>query len=54
MDYVFHCFIGVQMLDGDVYDAVEVTSLSFSRSHIDIYSVSWGPDDGCVVDSSGV
>ncbi|KAL5005336.1 hypothetical protein ScPMuIL_018792 [Solemya velum] len=42
---------GVRMLDGDVFDAVEATSLSFNRSHIDIYSASWGPDDdGRVVD----
>ena len=43
------------MLDGDVYDAVEAASLSFNRSHIDIYSASWGPDDdGRVVDGPGV
>ena len=42
------------MLDGDVYDAVEAASLSFNRSHIDIYSASWGPDDdGRVVDGPG-
>jgi len=42
------------MLDGDVYDAVEAKSLSFNRSHIDIYSASWGPDDdGRVVDGPG-
>ncbi|WAR00943.1 PCSK6-like protein [Mya arenaria] len=45
---------GVRMLDGDVYDAVEATSLSHNRSHIDIYSASWGPDDdGRVVDGPG-
>ena len=42
------------MLDGDVFDAVEAASLSFNRSHIDIYSASWGPDDdGKVVDGPG-
>jgi hypothetical protein len=30
------------MLDGDVTDAVEATSLSYHREHIDIYSASWG------------
>ncbi|KAK3588783.1 hypothetical protein CHS0354_011991 [Potamilus streckersoni] len=45
---------GVRMLDGDVFDAVEATSLSFNRSHVDIYSASWGPDDdGRVVDGPG-
>ncbi|XP_041365224.1 furin-like protease kpc-1 isoform X2 [Gigantopelta aegis] len=45
---------GVKMLDGEVYDAVEANSLSFNRSHIDIYSASWGPDDdGRVVDGPG-
>nr|AAB30556.1 Lfur2 [Lymnaea stagnalis] len=45
---------GIRMLDGEVYDAVEATSLSFNRSHIDIYSASWGPDDdGKVVDGPG-
>ncbi|KAH9500127.1 Uracil phosphoribosyltransferase, synthesizes UMP from uracil, partial [Bulinus truncatus] len=45
---------GVRMLDGEVYDAVEAASLSFNRSHIDIYSASWGPDDdGKVVDGPG-
>ena len=42
------------MLDGEVYDAVEAASLSFNRSHIHIYSASWGPDDdGRVVDGPG-
>ncbi|XP_061173285.1 furin-like protease kpc-1, partial [Saccostrea echinata] len=45
---------GIRMLDGDVSDAVEAASLSFNRSHIDIYSSSWGPDDdGRVVDGPG-
>lgn len=51
---LFNVFIGVRMLDGDVYDLVEAKSLSFNRSHIDIYSASWGPDDdGRVVDGPG-
>lgn len=63
--FFFSCFIcyhafmlimhtGVRMLDGDVSDAVEAASLSFNRTHIDIYSASWGPDDdGRVVDGPG-
>jgi hypothetical protein len=42
------------MLDGEVFDAVEATSLSFNSTYIDIYSASWGPDDdGKVVDGPG-
>lgn len=45
---------GVRMLDGEVFDAVEASSLSFNNTHIDIYSASWGPDDdGKVVDGPG-
>lgn len=45
---------GIRMLDGDVTDAVEARSLSFSPDHIDIYSASWGPDDdGRTVDGPG-
>lgn len=33
------------MLDGDVTDAVEASSLGHSTDFIDIYSASWGPDD---------
>ena len=52
--FVFAAAVGVKMLDGEVYDAVEANSLSFNRSHIDIYSASWGPDDdGRVVDGPG-
>lgn len=36
---------GIRMLDGDVTDAVEATSLGHNSDHIDIYSASWGPDD---------
>jgi hypothetical protein len=36
---------GVRMLDGDVTDLVEGSSLGFKPEHIDIYSSSWGPDD---------
>ena len=42
---------GVRMLDGDVTDAVEASSLSLQPQHIEIYSASWGPDDdGMTVD----
>ncbi|XP_072051183.1 proprotein convertase subtilisin/kexin type 6-like [Amphiura filiformis] len=45
---------GVRMLDGDVTDSVEASSLSHARRHIDIYSASWGPDDdGRTVDGPG-
>lgn len=33
------------MLDGDVTDAVEASSLSLNPQQIDLYSSSWGPDD---------
>lgn len=33
------------MLDGDVTDAVEGSSLSLNPQKIDLYSSSWGPDD---------
>lgn len=36
---------GIRMLDGEVTDAVEASSLSYNNQHIDIYSASWGPDD---------
>ncbi|CAD5208442.1 unnamed protein product [Bursaphelenchus xylophilus] len=36
---------GIKMLDGEVTDAVEASSLSHNPNHIDIYSASWGPDD---------
>ena len=43
------------MLDGDVTDSVEASSLGFNNDHIHIYSASWGPDDnGEVVDGPGV
>ena len=39
------------MLDGDVSDAVEASSLGHNPQHIDVYSASWGPtDDGKTVD----
>ena len=42
----FHAKIGgIRMLDGDVTDAVEAAALGFQPKYIDIYSVSWGPDD---------
>ena len=33
------------MLDGEVTDAVEASSLSLASDYIDIYSSSWGPED---------
>ena len=43
------------MLDGDVTDAVEASSLSLNPQQIDLYSSSWGPDDdGRTVDGPGV
>lgn len=45
---------GIRMLDGDVTDSVEASSLSYNSDHIAIYSASWGPDDnGEVVDGPG-
>ena len=42
------------MLDGDITDVVEASSLSFNPQHIEIYSSSWGPnDDGKTVDGPG-
>ena len=42
------------MLDGQVTDVVEASSLSLNPQHIDIYSSSWGPtDDGKTVDGPG-
>lgn len=45
---------GIRMLDGEVTDAIEARSLKFRSNYIDIYSVSWGPeDDGKTVDGPG-
>lgn len=42
------------MLDGEVTDVVEASSLSLNPQHIQIYSSSWGPsDDGATVDGPG-
>ncbi len=42
------------MLDGDVTDLIESSSLMHKRDYIDIYSASWGPeDDGLTVDGPG-
>ncbi|XP_029851416.3 neuroendocrine convertase 1 [Ixodes scapularis] len=42
---------GIRMLDGDVVDAIESTSLAFNVEGIDVFSASWGPsDDGRTVD----
>ncbi|CAN7945512.1 unnamed protein product [Ixodes pacificus] len=41
----------IRMLDGDVVDAIESTSLAFNVEGIDVFSASWGPsDDGRTVD----
>lgn len=46
--------LGVRMLDGDVTDVVEASSLSLKTQHIHVYSSSWGPnDDGATVDGPG-
>ena len=46
--------LGVRMLDGDVTDVVEASSLSLNPQHVHIYSSSWGPnDDGRTVDGPG-
>jgi len=52
----FNAWIGgIRMLDGDVTDSVEASSLSHNSNHISIYSASWGPDDnGEVVDGPGL
>jgi len=43
------------MLDGDVTDYVEAFSLSYNYANVDIYSVSWGPDDnGATVEGPGI
>ncbi|XP_066931193.1 furin-like [Clytia hemisphaerica] len=36
---------GIRMFDGPYVDSIEAASFSFKPQHIDIYSVSWGPDD---------
>ena len=39
------------MFDGPYIDAIEAASFSYNPQHVDIYSVSWGPDDtGSVLD----
>lgn len=46
--------VGIRMLDGDVTDIVEASSLSLNPQHIQVYSSSWGPnDDGSTVDGPG-
>ncbi|XP_038058391.1 proprotein convertase subtilisin/kexin type 5-like isoform X2 [Patiria miniata] len=45
---------GIRMLDDQVTDRVEGSSLAARRNHIDIYSASWGPEDnGMTVDGPG-
>ena len=34
------------MLDRMITDEMEGSSLSFNHQYVDIYSASWGPDDG--------
>ena len=42
------------MLDGRISDDVECDSIGFKRNYIDIYSMSWGPDDdGKTIDGPG-
>ena len=42
------------MLDGKISDNVECDSIAFKKHYIDIYSMSWGPDDdGKTVDGPG-
>lgn len=44
----------VRMLDGEISDAVEGSSLSLRPEYIDIYSSSWGPnDDGQTLEEPG-
>jgi hypothetical protein len=33
------------MLDGDLTDSIEASSLGWNNQHVDIYSASWGPSD---------
>lgn len=40
---------GIRCLDGDISDLVEARSLSYKNNYIQIYSSSWGPNDGNVV-----
>uniref|UniRef100_A0A8D3DF75 SPC3 n=1 Tax=Scophthalmus maximus TaxID=52904 RepID=A0A8D3DF75_SCOMX len=51
----FHARLGgIRMLDGDVTDITEAQSLSFRPQYIDIYLVSWGPeDDGATLEGPG-
>jgi len=45
---------GIRMLDGDVTDSVEASSLNYNFHYISIYSASWGPDDdGKTVEGPG-
>lgn len=47
-------FEGVRLLDGTMMDSVEAKALGLNPQHIDIYSVSWGPEDsGMAVDGPG-
>ena len=42
---------GIRMFGASNVDAVEAASFSHRPQHVDIYSMSWGPDDtGAAVD----
>uniref|UniRef100_A0A915JTQ1 Peptidase S8 pro-domain domain-containing protein n=1 Tax=Romanomermis culicivorax TaxID=13658 RepID=A0A915JTQ1_ROMCU len=38
--------VSIKLLNGELTDVLEAASLSYNRQFIDIYSNSWGPDDG--------
>eukprot|EP00128_Syssomonas_multiformis_P015533 Colp12_sorted_trinity150504_noHs@30087 len=45
---------GIKLIDGDVTDSMEASSLGYAPQVIDIYSNSWGPnDDGVTVEGPG-
>ena len=45
---------GIRLLDGEIFDVMEAQAFSFNRSYIDIYAITWGPnDDGKTVDGPG-
>ncbi len=41
---------GVKIIGGGVTDHMEATALSYRRDLVDIYSNSWGPNDGNTVE----
>lgn len=51
---IFFFFLGVRMLDGEVYDFIEVKVLNYKNQFIDVMSVFWGfRDDGMIMEGSG-